>query len=55
MLKVTLWERFLLLFHKAHYTSDYDENTFVTLKYKIMKGNVYVLKEKINILEKVGD
>lgn len=48
MLKVGLLNKFLLLFCKNKYAYDFDYNYTYSLRYKTLKGVVYILEEKYN-------
>ena len=49
--KISLFERFLLLFKKPIFITDKDGNVISTITYKKMFGKIYVISEKFKIVK----
>ena len=49
--KISLLERFLLLFKKPIFITDKDGNVISTITYKKMFGKIYVISEKFKIVK----
>lgn len=50
---LTLIEKFLLLFKKSQYSQDISKAGVITIKYKVLNGKVYVLKEAWNATRQI--
>lgn len=47
VIKISLLDKFRLLFKKKHYSVDYDTYYCSIITYKILKDTIYVINEKI--------
>ncbi len=43
--KISLIDRFLLLFVKPQYSGDMDDKVATVIKYKCMRGKIYIIKQ----------
>jgi len=43
--KISLIDKFLLLFIKPQYSGDIDNKVATIIKYKYMRGRIYVIKQ----------